>query len=449
MNLRKNKIPFSRKVDVKLLDNQEISAFLYTKKDDTLVFIIIKEKVLITLSLIALIRLGNFVQIPGIDKNIFLELSRSNSFLSSKSNSFFGSNNIPGLFFLNIGPNINASLIIQLLITIVPELKKFQKEEGQFAKRKIEKYIRYLTLGIAFLQSYFFVYSIRAAILDWNFEKGFEICCFLSTGAMIVLWLSEKITKDGIANGQSLLVFLNVLISIPTQIQSSFINANIYQIIIIIITLIITTSSIIFLQLSVTTIPILTSKLIVKNNKSKFSNEETFFPVKLNPAGVMPIVFTSYFLAILKSFGLFLILEINKLYNTSIVLPNFLTVFIEQIIEFLLICFFTNFYSLIVQDPKDLSENLRKSSFFIRGIRPGQQTFIFLEKLFTRQSLIGGIILATNAILLNIISFIIKLPLSQQIGIGPQIIIVGVIIEIIQKIRSFIILENSKKSLKL
>ena len=124
MNLRKNKIRFIRKVYSNPLNNEEINKFSYNKKEDEVFVDTINQKFLITLLLIFLIRLGNFVQIPGIDKNIFFELSRSNSFLPSRSNSFLGSNanaNIPGLFFLGIGPSINASLIIQLLFTVIPE----------------------------------------------------------------------------------------------------------------------------------------------------------------------------------------------------------------------------------------------------------------------------------------------------------------------------------------
>jgi preprotein translocase subunit SecY len=205
---------------------------------------------------------------------------------------------------------------------------------------------------------------------------------------------------------------------------------------------------VILLQQSVTFIPMMTSKIGIKNNQTDFLKQKTFFPIKLNQAGVMPIVFASYLLPIIKSFGLFLISNINHIFNISINLPNVVNQFIYFITEFSLICLFASFYSLLIIDPKDVSENLQKSAFFIPGIRPGKQTFIFFKKVFERHALIGGILLAINAAILNFAGLVIKLPILQGIGIGSQIILVGVTIEVIQKIRALMISEIYKKYLK-
>ena len=396
----------------------------------------VKEKLLITLLLIFLIRIGNFIDIPGVNRNSVFNLTKSNVFVPSLNTNLLNSSSIPSLFCFGIGPSINASIIIQLFIAISPNLKKFQREEGNFARKKISQYTRYLTVFLSFTQSFVLIFSLRSSLYNWNLTTAFELCCFLTAGSMIVLWISEKITKNGITNGASLLVFLNIITSTPQQVLASFSNINIYQLILIFLTYMINISGVIFLQQSVRYIPLMTSKAVLQNSGTKLSKQKTFFPVKLNQAGVMPIVFTSYLLPLIKSFTLFLI---SNVLHISFILPKLLTQFIYYSTEFILICLFTNFYTLILVDPKDISENLQKTGFFIPGIRPGKQTFLFLEKLFNRQSFIGGIILAINTLFLNIVGLYLNLPSLQGISISSQIIIVGVTIEIVEKIRSLIL----------
>lgn len=448
MNFKENKTSFINELDFYELNEEDIKLASKNIEKSQKLPNSVTEKFLITCFLIFLIRLGSFIEIPAIDKDAFFSLTNSNLFSSGISNGFFGSNKIPSLFSLGIGPSINASIIMQLFLAINPELKKYQREEGESGRRKISQYVRYLTLFLSLVQSVFLVFSIKPMLLNWNNQTAFEISCFLTTGSMIILWISEKITKNGITNGSSLLVFLNIIENIPQQLKQSIDYISLNEIILIIITLIVTITGVIFLQQSVRRLPIMTSKISIQTTETNFLKQKTFFPVKLNQAGVMPIVFASYLLPIIKSFVLFIILKINAIFQITIVFPNSFNQFIYFITEFLLICFFTTFYSLLIIDPKEISENLQKAAFFIPGIRPGKQTLIFLDRLFQRQSLLGGIILAANAVLLNFVGLIIKLPIVQGIGIGSQIIIVGVTIDIIEKIRALMISEVYKKYLK-
>jgi preprotein translocase subunit SecY len=448
MNFKKNKISLINELDFYELNEEEINTFSKKADESKILTNSAKEKLLVTCFLIFLIRLGNFIEIPGIDKSAFFNLTKSNLFLPGLGSNFSGSNLLPSLFSLGIGPSINASIIMQLFLAINPELKKFQREEGEAGRRKISEYTRYLTLFLSIIQSFFFVLSLRSIFLNWTFQTAFEISCCLTTGAMIILWVSEKITKDGITNGSSLLVFLNIIANTPQQFQASLPYLNFFQLLIIVLTLITTIAGVIILQQSVRCIPIITSKISMQEIETNVSKQKTFFPVKLNQAGVMPIVFASYLLPVLKSFTLLIVDKINSSLNISIVFPKVFNQFIYFSAEFILICLFTSFYSLLIIDAKDISENLQKATFFIPGIRPGKQTLVFLENLFQRQSFLGGIILATNAVLLNLIGLVIKLPVLQGIGIGSQIIIVGVTIEVIQKIRALMISEVYKKYLK-
>lgn len=167
----------------------------------------VKKKLLITLLLIFLIRVGNFIDIPGVDRTNVFNLTKANGFLPSVNTNLINSSSIPSLFCFGIGPSINASIIIQLFIAITPNLKKFQREEGNFARKKISQYTRYLTVFLSLTQSFVLIFSLRSSLYNWNWTIACELCCFLTAGSMIVLWISEKITKNGITNGASLLVF--------------------------------------------------------------------------------------------------------------------------------------------------------------------------------------------------------------------------------------------------
>lgn len=410
----------------------------------------VNEKLFITFILIFLVKLGSNIPLPYINQFAYVEITKSNLSITNILNNFSTYNSVPSLLTLGIGPSINASIIMQLFLAINPDLKKMQKEEGESGRRKVAQYTRYVILFLSCLQSIFITFSLRSIIFNWNFLRLIEISCLLTCGSMIVLWISEIITKNGITNGSSLLVFLNIVGNTPQQFQASLPFLSLSDWFMLIITLVITIAGVIILQQSIRSIPIITSKISMQDLDNNLSSQKTFLPFKLNQAGVMPIVFASYLLPIVTSFSSFIVLKINQL-NIFPFLIN-LPKIIEQIIyfgfEFFLICLFTTFYSVLIIDPKDVSEDLQKAAFFIPGIRPGQQTFNYLDKLFQRQALIGGCILAFNAILLNFIGLVIKLPILQGIGIGSQIIIVGVTIEIIQKIRAIMISDVYIKYLK-
>jgi len=447
MSFQENKTSMNKELDFYDFNESERKVFSNNSEKNPVLTNSAKEKILITCFLVFLIRLGNYIQIPGIDQSNFSELTNSNFIPLGVYNK---TNTIVSLLSLGISPSINASIIMQFILAINSDLKKFQREEGEFGRRKIATYTRSITLFLAIIQSFFFVFSLKPVLNNWNIQTCFEICCALTAGAMIVLWISEKITKNGITNGASLLVFLNIIDNTPEQFKASLPYLNFYQLGLLIITLIITIAGVILLQQSIICIPIVTSKLLMQNQDTEINSlkQKSFFPFKLNQAGVMPIVFASYLLPVLKSGAIIFINKINQIFQISLSFPYILNEVVYFGTEFLLIAMFTSFYSLLIIDPKDVSEDLQKGSFFIPGVRPGKETFVFLDKLFQSQSLIGGIILAGNVVFLNFISLFLKLPLLQGIGIGSQIIIVGVTIEVIQKIRALMISEIYQKYLK-
>lgn len=441
MALEENKNPFIKELDFYELNEKQIKAFSKDNGSTTILTESVREKLITTFILIFLIRLGTYIPLPQIDQNAFKGFSESNLSVANTITSFSGPNQIPCLFSLGIGPSINASIIMQLFLAINPDLKKLQREEGEAGRRKISQYIRYLTLALAIVQSIFLTFSLRPFIFDLNFSKIFETSCLLVSGSMIVLWISEVITKNGITNGSSLLVFLNIVGNTPQQFKASLPYLSFSQGIFIIIILLITIAGVIGLQQSIRFIPIITSKISAQDPETGLAKQKTYFPFRLNQTGVMPIVFASYLLPVLTSFGSFILIKFNdlQLLSFSVAIPNILNQFFYFGFEFVLICLFTSFYSVLIIDPKDVSEDLQKAAYFIPGIRPGKQTFQYLDKMFRRQSLIGGFILAANAVFLNFVGLTINLPVLQGIGIGSQIIIVGVIIEVVQKIRALML----------
>lgn len=400
------------------------------------------KKILITFILIFIIRFGSRLSIPRITKKVIIE----NSKLTLNPLNLY-SNSRPNLFSIGIAPNITASIVMQIILSTNNDLKKIQREEGEYGRRKINRYIRLLTLSITIYQSFFFTLKFRPFLTELNFYSLFEVSSLLVAGSMILLWISEKITKNGIVNGSSLLVFLNISQNLSSLFYASLKELTLLKTILLLITLTITTSSIIFLQLTTRQILLKKSNISILEPEKNTYQLPSFFPCKLNTGGVMPLILVSYFLTFLSQITFFLLLKINNFFNVSIIFPSVLTKIIYFFTEFCLICFFSQNYSLIVIDPKDISEEFKKAGIYIPGVRPGEATFKYLEKLFQRHAFIAGVILAFNVILINIMGSIIKLPIVEALSISTQMIMIGMIIECYEKIYAIMITNAYKKYL--
>jgi len=387
------------------------------------------KPLLVTFFLISIIRIGTFISLPNFDRNILQEIAQSNSPLKNllfnrSGKEILGIN----IFTLGIIPYINASIVIQLFITINSDLKKSLKEDGQNGQKKIFLYTRYLTFFWALIQSFVIAYLLRP--FSFNSNNLFDISCILTTGAMINLWVSESITKYGIANGSSLLIFLNILTSRPSQLPPISFIENL----IIVITVLLTISGIILLLDSNRVVFVIPAKEL--GNKNNEIEKKDTIPLKINQAGIMPLIFTSYFLPFLCY--IFNILD-AKAFELNTLIPNSFGQIIYSVVEFQLICAFNYYYSTIIFDAKDISENLSKGSYFINGIKPGEQTYRYFNNLSKRLAILGGTGLAAINFFLNFISITFQLPIIRSIGISSQIIIVGVVIEVIQKVQTIMI----------
>ena len=395
---------------------------------------ILLKRILLSLGILIFIRMGTFLPIPGVSPleiEFFLE---RNSIARTFVNAFSGNNTfVIGIFSLNIFPYINASILIQVLTNILPYLSKLQKEGGSEGKRVINRLTRLITFAWALIQSVTLSIYLTRVLMNWNIFLIFEIIIWLTTGSMIILWLSELITEYGLGNGPSLLIYINIVSSLPNISKKILLeNAeklNFGSCLIILLLFFSAICGIILLQESARLIPLISSKELSSLGSS--SQKSNYIPLRFNQAGVMPIILTTGVLVIptyINSLGFLPLLSFPFLIKAS------------QIIYwssyFLLILVFSLIYSSIILNPKDISEQLQKMAVAIPGIRPGIVTTFYLKEIMRRVTILGAILLALLATLPNIIEGILGISSLNGLGTTSLLILVGVILDTSREIRS-------------
>jgi preprotein translocase subunit SecY len=388
----------------------------------------IAKKILFTIFIVIIIRLGNFIPVPNVDQRYLINILNANPSLKT----FFNSENlILSVFSLGIIPNINASILIQLLVSAIPYLERLQKEEGETGRRQIKQYTRSLTLLIAILESFSIAFSLRPILFNWNLAICSEIVLALTTGSMIILWLSDLITENGIGNGSSIVITLNILSVLPNTIKTITESGNIISILFNFISFTILIIGIIYVQEAVRIIPLISAKQLFaqQNQTSNQAMNTSYLPLKINQGGVMPIIFSSTFLT-------FLTVAVNYVLSLQILPMQFnnpkAISLIYGGINFVLIFAFSLFYSNLILNPKEIAKDLNKMAITIPNIRPGKQTTSFLKKTLTRLSLLGALFLAILVALPNIRS-------SYGFGVTSLLILVGVTVDTARQIQTLLI----------
>jgi preprotein translocase subunit SecY len=394
---------------------------------------ILLNRFFVTFGIILFIRLGTFLPVPGVNHSDLAFYIQTHSVTKSLISTFSGDNTfVIGLFTLNIFPYINASILVQLILGFSPKLAKLQKE-GDFAgRRSINRLTRFITLGWAIIQSVGVSLYLRQILFDWNYTLAFEITVWLTTGAMIVLWLSEIITDYGLGNGASLLIYINIISNLP-NLSKTIISENLSIITELGFILLIFGSlyGIVFLQEGVRSIPLISSKQLNQgiSNNSLVSNN--YLPLRFNQAGVMPIILTTALLVVpnyINSLGLFpkVDLPIN-LESLS---------FIYWIGYFALILLFSSFYSTIVLNPKDISDQLQKMAVTIPGIRPGIQTTFYLKQVMKRVTLVGATMLAIIVTIPNFIESTLNITSLNGLSTTSLLILAGVVLDLVREVEN-------------
>ena len=397
---------------------------------------IILKRVLVTIGILLLIRIGTFLPVPGINHSDLAFYIQSHSVTRSLVSTFSGNNTfVIGLFTLNIFPYINASILMQVILGLSPQLSKLQKEGDLEGRRSINRLTRFITLIWAIIQSVSLSLYLKQILFNWNYSLAFEIVVWLTTGAMIVLWLSELITDYGLGNGASLLIYTNIISSLPNLAQTIFLenneNLTAASEIGIVLLIFVSLYGIVFLQEGVRIIPLISSKQLNQSSLQDSVTSTNYIPLRFNQAGVMPIILTTAILVVpnyISNLGLL----------PKIDLPiNFESFkFLYWIGYFALILIFSSFYSTIVLNPKDISDQLQKMSVTIPGVRPGIQTTFYLKQVMNRITLVGATMLAILATVPNFIESTLSVTSLKGLSTTSLLILAGVVLDLVREVKN-------------
>ena len=412
----------------------------------------IRKKLLFTMFMILLYRLGNAVTVPYVDTALMSEYfkSLSNTILAWFNTMSGSALERASLFALSIQPYINASIIIQLLTIAVPALERLQKDGGEDGKKKIEKITRYSTIAIALLQGYGYYVLINSNGMLAPSATGFWppviIVATFVAGSALLMWMGEQITEFGIGNGISIILFVSIVARFPTQVGQlvrDFINtpSNWWIYILMLIGALAIVVLIVIVTNSERRIPVQYSKRVV--GRKMYGGQSTHLPMKVNMSGVLPIIFAQSIASVPATIVVFVpswegSWIMDHVFNTT-TLPY-------ALLYFLLILFFSYFYSTVQFNPIEIANNLRKNGGFIPGFRAGKPTSEFIQKVLTKITLFGALYLAVIAITPILISFFSVAAANSGISLGGTsiIIVVSVALETINQLESQLLMRHYK-----
>jgi len=406
----------------------------------------LRSRVLTTLGLLLLVRLGIYIPMPGIDRVAFKSFIDQGGQLIGFLDIFTGGGiSTLGIFALGILPFINASIIIQLLTASLPVLEDLQKNEGEAGRRKIAQITRYVALGWGFLQSIIFSLILRQYAIEGISETTFVLQTSLAlvTGSMLVMWFSEIITEKGIGQGASLVIFLNIVATLPKALSSTIEKAqtgdrgDVLGIAVLLGVFLLTIVGIIFVQEGARRIPIVSAKRQM-GNSSLLPTRQSYLPLKLNAGGVMPIIFASALI--------FLPITVANISGNPILIklanslnPGSSNPWPYALTFFALILGFSYFYASLTINPIDVASNLKKGGVAIPGVRPGTNTANYLSGIQNRLTLLGGLFLGSVAIIPAAVERATNVQTFQGLGATSLLILVGVAIDTAKQIQTYVI----------
>ncbi len=414
----------------------------------TLLFTIpdLRKKVFFILALLAVFRVSAAIPIPGVNP---LQLK---SFLAG--NQFFGLLNIfsggvldnLSVVMLGVGPYITASIIMQLLTMIFPRLKEMYHEEGEMGRQRFNQYSRLLTVPLALLQSYgLLVLLIRQQVIEPLGLFGFTVNLIVATaGTMFLMWLGELITEKGIGNGVSLMIFAGIVAAIPRSLQQAlftFSAGNLPVYLAFIAVALVVIGGVVLVTEGQRNIPVSYAKRI--RGMRMYGGVSTHLPLRVNQAGVIPIIFAISIILFPGLIGSFLAGVPNPYIQqfSQLLIQLFNNQWIYGIAYFLLVFAFTYFYTAVTFDPKAISENVQKQGGFILGIRPGPPTASFLAWIINRITLAGGLFLGAIAVLPLIVQGALNLN-TLTIGGTALLIVVSVVLETMKQVDAQLVMRE-------
>lgn len=424
----------------------------------------VRKKLLYTLLLIVIFRLGCYITVPGVN-SITL-----NEYMSSASNGMAalidlisgGAFSRFSIFAMSITPYITASIVMQLLGMVIPALEKLTKEGGEEGRKKVNRYTKILTVFLALIEGVglYLSYSSTGIFMDTSFATGFTVVISLMAGTALLMWLGDEITNKGIGNGISIIIFVGIIAGLPTAITTvwnlimgtgAFSTTGLLISLGIIIGALILVAAVVFVQQAERRIPVQYSKRVV--GRKMVGAQNTHIPMKLALAGVMPIIFASSFLTFPAMSIQMFVPDIatqtgfwNVIYNFSIASSTSQVglgyTIANALVYLILIVGFTFFYTYATFNPAEVSNNIKKNGGFIPGIRAGKPTTEYLSSVLSKLTWFGGVYLAIIAILPMMIRFVPGVDLA--FGGTSILIVVGVALETIRQLESQLVMRHYK-----
>jgi preprotein translocase subunit SecY len=410
----------------------------------------IRKKIAFTAAMLALYRLGAYIPAPGVNVHAVKEIQSNfggSSILGFLNLFSGGSLSRLSLFALGIMPYITASIILQLLTVVVPSLERLQKE-GEVGQQKITQYTRYLTVGLAFGQSLGYVFLFRSfgsaagasVVGNLTFAKTLLIVICLTAGCTLLMWLGELITQRGVGNGISLMIFASIASSIPNGITKWWENPDQVFVVMMPFIALAVIVAIVFVQEGQRRIPVQYAKRVV--GRKMTTGGSTYLPLRVNMAGVIPVIFAASIMAFPPTIG--------QLLNTPAAL-DFASFFSPNswpyvLGEVLFIVVFTYFYTAVTFNPVDQADNLKKYGGFIPGVRPGRPTAEYLDRILSRLTFPGALYLGAVAALPTIL--ISQTSANFFFGGTSILIIIGVALETVKQLEAQLMMRNYEGFLK-
>ena len=399
-----------------------------------------------TFLLLCCYRIGVHVPIPGVDAAALAAYFKSLSGTLFDMFDMFSGGGLSNVsvFALGVMPYISASIIMQLLQVVSPDIKRMAKEEGQAGRRKITQYTRYLTVLITLVQGLFISIGLESMtspdgtpiVLNAGWHFRMVTMATFTAGSMLVMWLGEQITERGIGNGISLIIFCGIVVGIPRGIMQSLDliksgSMSIFLAVVIVLLMAAVLTAIVFVERAQRRIPISYAKRQI--GRKIFGGQNTHLPLRVNTAGVIPPIFASSLLLFPATVGQFSTNEYVRMV-TDFFAPHGI---LYNVLYVVLIFFFCYFYTAIIIDPKDMAENLKKNGGFVPGIRPGERTQEYIDTVLSRLTLSGAVYI--SAISLLPMLMIAKFNVPFYFGGTSLLILVGVAMDFMNQVESHMI----------
>jgi len=414
----------------------------------------LKGRILFTIAMLAVYRVGSFIILPGVNRGALDTISNAPTDLLGIINMFSGGAfKNASLFALGIMPYITASIIIQLLGFAVPYFQKLQQKEGESGRKKITQITRMLTVFICLVQGtgYLSMIQTTPGAINPSVPTGIfwlANIIILCAGTIFAMWLGEKITDKGIGNGVSLLITIGIIATLPAAFIGEMSNTNPFMFIIILGALFAVTLATVLIVQGVRKIPIQFAKRIVGrgNNEMPVAGNRDYIPVKVNAAGVMPIIFAQALMFLPGTIATYFMSGDGggPAAGSMAAIFNDITSTPYNLVYFLLVVVFTYVYTALLVNPQQYSEYLKRQNAFIPGVKPGKSTADFIDTVTTRITLPGSIFLGLISILPAIINrvFGVNLSLALFFGGTSLLILVAVVLDTLQQIESYLLMRK-------